>query len=133
MHVWEESLVLEVVDEQSRPVPPGSAGTKVLLTNLVNHAQPLIRYELSDAVVLAQGPDPSGRPFLRIERVDGRSDDILSFRGRAGEVSVHPYRLRAPFSALLEVQQYQIVRERDEALTVRVVPRAGAGTDSLSA
>jgi phenylacetate-CoA ligase len=125
MHVCEESVVLEVVDADNRPVAPGQPGCKVLLTSLTNRAQPLIRYELSDAVTLAAGPDPSGRPFTRIARVDGRSDDILRFPAvGGGEVAVHPYRLRAPFSTLLDVREYQIVHERDGGLLVRVVPAA---------
>ena len=105
------------------------AGTKVLLTSLVNRAQPLIRYELTDAIVLAEGPDPSGRPYLRIARVDGRSGDILRFpAATGGEVAVHPYRLRSPFSAMLDVRQYQIVREPD-GLRVRIVPRDSAPAD----
>ena len=71
-HVCEEALV-EVVDEENRPVPAGTLGSKVLLTNLVNRTQPLIRYELSDAVVVDDGPDPSQRPYDRIMRIDGRS------------------------------------------------------------
>ena len=130
MHVWEESVVLEVVDDENRPVPPGVPGSKVLLTNLVNRAQPLIRYELPDSVVLADGPDPSGRPFARIARVDGRSDDILTFAGRDGlDVRVDPFRLRSPFSALLDVREYQIVQRRDSSLIVRIVAASGAGSD----
>jgi phenylacetate-coenzyme A ligase PaaK-like adenylate-forming protein len=49
LHVCEEAIV-EVVDEAGRAVPPGRPGAKVLLTNLVNRAQPLIRYELLDCV-----------------------------------------------------------------------------------
>jgi putative adenylate-forming enzyme len=129
MHVSEHSLVLEVVDDAGVAVPPGVAGSKVLLTNLVNRTQPLIRYELSDAVVLADGPDPSGRPYLRVERVDGRSADILRFASPdGGHVAVHPYRLRAPFSALLDVRQYQLVQEPD-GLRVRIVPRPSAPPD----
>ncbi len=110
-------------------MPPGEPGSRVLLTNLVNRAQPLIRYELSDAVVLEDGPDPSGRPYLRIARVDGRSSDFLRFPGSGGgEVAVHPYRLRAPFSAMLDVRQYQIVRI-PEGLLVRVVARVSAAPD----
>jgi phenylacetate-coenzyme A ligase PaaK-like adenylate-forming protein len=48
-----------------------------LVTNLVNRTQPLIRYELSDLVTLAEGPKPTGWPFRRIAAVEGRSDDIL--------------------------------------------------------
>lgn len=129
MHVSEHSLVLEVVDDSGVAVPPGVAGSKVLLTNLVNRTQPLIRYELSDAVVLADEPDPSGRPYLRVERVDGRSADILRLPSRdGGDVAVHPYRLRAPFSALLDVRQYQLVQEAD-GLRVRIVPRPSAPPD----
>jgi phenylacetate-coenzyme A ligase PaaK-like adenylate-forming protein len=54
--------------------------------------------------VLAEGPDPSGRPWLRIARVDGRSDDILSVPARGGgEVRVHPFRLRSPFARMTQV------------------------------
>ena len=74
---------------------PGEPGAKLLVTNLVNRIQPLIRYELSNEVAIAPGPDPSGRPYGRIARVDGRSDDVLRFPALAGgEVAVHPYRLR---------------------------------------
>jgi phenylacetate-coenzyme A ligase PaaK-like adenylate-forming protein len=133
MHVCEESVVVEVVDEDDRPVPAGLPGSKVLLTSLTNRAQPLVRYELSDAAVLAEGPDPSGRPFTRIARVDGRTSEILRFRAAGGgEVAVHPYRLRAPFSALLDVRQYQLVHERGGALVIRLVPRAGAPRDLVA-
>ena len=129
MHVCEEAIV-EVVDEANHPVPPGTLGSKVLLTNLVNRTQPLIRYELSDAVELGAGVDPSGRPFDRIARIDGRSDEVLTLPGRdGGAVAVHPYRLRAPFVQLLEVLQYQIVHRSDEIL-VRIVLRKSA-PDSL--
>ena len=86
--------------------------------------------ELSDAVTLAEGPDPSGRPFLRIARVGGRSDDILSFPAvGGGTVDVHPHRLRAPFCALVDVRQYQVVHRRDRTLRVRIVPRTVSGAD----
>ena len=129
MHVWEHAVVLEVVDEAGLPVPQGEPGAKVLLTNLVNRAQPLIRYEVSDSLVLADGPDPSGRPWLRIERADGRSDDVLRLPApEGGEVRVHPFRLRAPFVRLTDVRQYQVVH-RDDGLLVRVVGRPTAGRD----
>jgi phenylacetate-CoA ligase len=130
MHVAEESVVVEVVDGNGHRVDPGCPGSKVLLTNLVNRAQPLIRYELADAVTLAEPPDPAGLPFLRIARVDGRSDDILLLPAAdGGTVSVHPRRLCAPFTALVEVRQYQIVHGRDGRLRVRIVPRPTAPTD----
>jgi phenylacetate-coenzyme A ligase PaaK-like adenylate-forming protein len=121
--------VVEVVDEHNQPVRPGRPGYKVPLTNLLNHTQPLIRYELSDSVVLADGPNPNGLPYACIASVDGRSNDILRFPGSSGgEVPVHPYRLGAPFAALREVRQYQIV-QYDGRLEVLIVPQASAPPD----
>lgn len=120
-HVWEDVVILEPVDEHNRPVPPGVPSHKVLLTNLWCRAQPLIRYELADSVTFAEGPNPAGRPYTRIERIEGRSDDILNLPARdGGAVPVHPFHLRAPFGRLPEVRQYQIQR-CDGALRVRVV------------
>ena len=128
LHVCEEAIV-EVVDEHGAAVPPGVPGSKVLLTNLVNLAQPLVRYELADSVILADGPDPSGRPYDRLVRVDGRSDDMLALPASGGGlVSVHPYLLRAPFALIPEVVQYQIV-QRPDRLLVRVVPRRGSAPE----
>ncbi len=131
LHVAEDALVLEVVDEAGRPVAPGIPGHRVLLTNLVNRAQPLIRYELSDSVVLAAGEDPTGRPYARIARVDGRSDDVLDLpTGAGGRVRVLPYALREPFAGLPDVRQYQLVLDGD-VLHARVVPRPGAAAALL--
>jgi phenylacetate-coenzyme A ligase PaaK-like adenylate-forming protein len=131
LEIWESSAVLEVVDDQYRPVPAGEPGTRVLLTNLVNRAQPLIRYELSDSVVVAEGPNPAGRPWGRLARVDGRADDILLLPATGGgTVRVHPFLLRRPFLHIGDVLGYQIVHA-DGALTVRVVPAEGAGAEVL--
>jgi len=129
LHINEDLVVLEVVDEHNRPVPPGVPGYKVLVTSLVNRALPLIRYELADTVTLAPDPDPSGRPYRRIERVDGRNDDVLRFPAvGGGEAVVLPHRLRAPFAQLPDVIQYQLVRE-PQRLVIRVVLRAGASAE----
>jgi phenylacetate-coenzyme A ligase PaaK-like adenylate-forming protein len=129
LHVSEDLAVVEVVDDRGRPVAPGTPGHKVLVTNLVARAQPLIRYEISDAVVLAGGDDPSGRPYLRIARVDGRDDDTLVLPARGGgRVPVHPYRLRAPFSALPQVRQYQLVHDA-AGIRARIVLRDDAPAD----
>jgi phenylacetate-coenzyme A ligase PaaK-like adenylate-forming protein len=125
LEVWESSAILEVVDDEYRSVPPGEPGTRLLLTNLVNRTQPLIRYELTDSVVLAEGPNPTGRPWLRLARVDGRSDDVLTLPASdGGTVRVHPFRLRRPFVRMPAVLRYQIVHRQDSVL-VRVVPREG--------
>jgi phenylacetate-coenzyme A ligase PaaK-like adenylate-forming protein len=129
LEISEDLLVLEVVDEHDRPVPPGVPGDRVLLTSLVGRALPLIRYELSDSVTLA-AEGGSGRPHLRIERVDGRNDDLLRLpKPGGGEALVLLYRLRAPFLDLPDVVQYQVVLE-PKRLAVRIVLRPDASAET---
>jgi phenylacetate-CoA ligase len=130
MDILEDLVVVEVVDEHDRPVPPGVPGHKALLTNLVNHVQPLLRYELTDSVTLAGGPNPLGLPYARIAAVDGRSDDLITLPGAGGRpVTVYPFQLRAPFLELLEVRQYQVVHD-PAGLQVAVVLREDAPADT---
>jgi phenylacetate-coenzyme A ligase PaaK-like adenylate-forming protein len=126
LHVVEDLLVLEVVDENNRPVPPGVVGQKVLVTNLFNRALPLIRYELSDLVSIAQGPCPCGRPHLRLASIEGRCEDILSLPARkGGRVGMHAVQLESPLLSIPEVRQFQ-VSLRDDGLLVRLALRQNA-------
>jgi phenylacetate-coenzyme A ligase PaaK-like adenylate-forming protein len=110
LEVIDDAVVVEVVDEHDRPVPPGVPGAKVLVTTLLNRAQPLIRYELSDRVTVAHGPNPAGRPYRCLERIEGRAADTLRLRARdGGEVAVMPYRLGEPVARTPGVSQFQIV------------------------
>ncbi len=128
LHICDDLVVVEVVDEAGKPVPPGTPGHRVLLTNLVNRTQPLIRYELTDSVTIAAGPNPTGMPWRRIERVDGRSAEILRLPGRGGEVRLHPHRLREPFATLDDVLQYQFTWD-GRRLSVALQAKAGAADD----
>jgi phenylacetate-coenzyme A ligase PaaK-like adenylate-forming protein len=81
MHVNADWAILEIVDEQGDPVPAGTAGAKVLITNLANWTQPFIRYEVGDRVALAAEPCRTNR-FPRIDRIEGRSTDVFWVGGR---------------------------------------------------
>jgi putative adenylate-forming enzyme len=129
--IREDHVIVEVVDEENRPVPPGALGHKVLVTNLVNRALPLIRYELGDAVELAEGHGRDGMPFRQVARIDGRSDDILRFpaAARPGEVVVHPHVLRAAFTTFHQVRQYQLDHD-ERRLHAVVVLNGSAAPDT---
>jgi phenylacetate-CoA ligase len=130
LDIHEDLLLVEVVDEQDQPVPPGTPGFKVLVTNLVNLAQPLIRYEISDAVTLAPGPNPTGRPWRCLASVEGRSAEVLHLSALGGgEVAVHPSALGVAFAGLPDVRQYQVLHDR-HGLHVRVVLAPGAPVDT---
>ncbi len=76
LHLNDDWVVLEAVDEHHRPVPVGEPSSTVLVTNLANRVQPLIRYDLGDSVTFDSTPCPCGssHPSLRVE---GRGDDVL--------------------------------------------------------
>ncbi|NMM82470.1 CoF synthetase [Acidovorax sp. SRB_14] len=83
MHLNADWHVLEPVDEHHRPVPAGQPSCSVLLTNLANAVQPLVRYDLGDRVTLQAGPCACGSP-LPVFTVQGRQDDPLRMAGRGG-------------------------------------------------
>jgi phenylacetate-CoA ligase len=92
MHLFEDLVTTEVVDEMNMPVPPGVYGHKVLVTVLFSRTMPLIRYEMSDSVRSATSPHcPCGRPFALIDGIQGREEDVLHFPAKSGgQVSVQP-------------------------------------------
>jgi phenylacetate-coenzyme A ligase PaaK-like adenylate-forming protein len=97
--------LVEVVDECNRPVPPGVPSAKVLVTNLANRLQPLIRYEMRDSFVRQAGDDGPG--WLRAT-VEGRADEMLHYPG----VDLHPLALRHVFVTSPEVLDYQVRQTR---------------------
>jgi phenylacetate-coenzyme A ligase PaaK-like adenylate-forming protein len=83
LHVNDDWVLLEAVDEAFRPVAPGVPSYTTLLTNLANRVQPLIRYDLGDSItVLPSCPCGSSFPAIRVE---GRHDDVLHVTNRDGQ------------------------------------------------
>jgi phenylacetate-coenzyme A ligase PaaK-like adenylate-forming protein len=128
LHVFEDACIYEVVDERNRPVPPGSQGDKVLVTNLYSRTQPFVRFEVTALVTVSDEPCPCGRTFRRITAIEGRSDDVLELPGRTGStVRVHPIHLRSPLAGVPAVAQYQIVETSDGLdVTLALVASASA-------
>jgi phenylacetate-coenzyme A ligase PaaK-like adenylate-forming protein len=95
-----DTCIAECTDDEGRPVPDGVASAKVLVTNLHNLTQPIIRYELTDRFTPA-GTSEGGA--LRAS-VEGRSDDLF----RYSEASVHPFVLGAPLLHAPAVREFQV-------------------------
>ncbi len=133
MHVFEDLCMFEVVDEKGRLVPEGEMGARVLVTNLCNYAQPLIRFEVTDMMSVTTEPCACGRPSSRITAIDGRSEAVLEFPSdRGAPVRVHFIHWVSWLSEVPSVAEYQIVQEGDD-LTVSVVLRSGAPTNETTA
>ena len=118
--------ITELVDERNRPVPPGTPSAKVLLTNLSNRMQPLIRYEINDSFV--RQPDAREHGHLRAT-VMGRSDEVLRWEG----IEVHPIVVRSILVKSPDVIDYQ-VRQTDRGIDVtRSALRRWTSTTSATA
>lgn len=78
MHLFEDLVITEVVDENNQPVPPGVYGAKVLVTVPFSRTLPLIRYEMSDSVELTAAHHCGcGRPYRTINSIQGRQQEAL--------------------------------------------------------
>jgi phenylacetate-coenzyme A ligase PaaK-like adenylate-forming protein len=107
-----DTCLAECTDDAGRPVPDGVASAKVLVTNLHNLTQPLIRYELTDRFTPA-GTSEGGA--LRAS-VQGRSDDLF----RYAEASVHPFVIGAPLLHAPAVREFQVRQTQRGAAIVAV-------------
>jgi phenylacetate-CoA ligase len=129
LDIAEDVVVIEIVDEDGMPVAPGRPGAKVLLTNLINYAQPLIRYELTDSIVESPLPNPAGRPWRCLLSIDGRTADILYLRGTDGTtVPVYPSVLGSAVAPMAEVGEYAFVYDAS-GLHAQIVLTPGASPD----
>jgi phenylacetate-CoA ligase len=124
MHLFEDLVIPEVVDDDYRPVPPGQTGDRLLVTVLSSRTIPLIRYEMTDRVRLAAQPCPCGLPFRLLDSIEGRADDVLDLpTPGGGRIRVHPVVFHQALD-LLDAAGWQI-RQEDNQLRVLV---AGPGS-----
>jgi phenylacetate-coenzyme A ligase PaaK-like adenylate-forming protein len=130
LHVNADWVLLEGIDADGRPVPPGVPSQTTLLTNLANRVQPLIRYDLGDSITLLPGPCPCGSPMPAIE-VHGRCDDVLAIAVRGGPaVKLMPLALATVLEDEARVSDFQLLQTRPQRLALRLgaAERARAGT-----
>jgi phenylacetate-coenzyme A ligase PaaK-like adenylate-forming protein len=109
MHLDDDLTIVEPVDAEGRPVPPGVRSAKIYLTNLYNCTLPLIRYEITDEMTFIDEPCPCGSAHRRIEDVQGRLDESFSY---ASGVQVHPHLFRSALGDEPNVLEYQVRQTR---------------------
>ncbi len=121
LHVWEDHFYPEVVDPVTGEVLPDGERGELVFTSLTKEAMPVVRYRTRDLTRLLPG---TARVFRRMEKVTGRSDDMLIVRGvNLFPTQVEEVLLRTP--GLAPHFQLRLTREgRMDALTVRVEARA---------
>jgi phenylacetate-CoA ligase len=120
-----DMCLAELVDEAGNPVPAGVPSARVLVTNLHNLTQPLIRYELTDRFTRAQATPAAG--WLHAS-IDGRADEVF----RYGTVAVHPHVIRSVLAGEAAVREYQ-VRQAGNGIEVACVSGGDLDAAALAA
>ena len=115
LHVWEDQYITEIVDPVTgEPVPDGEYG-EVVFTSLTREAMPIIRYRTHDiSRILSREKCDCGRTSLRIDRITGRTDDMLIVKG----VNFYPRQVE---QALMEIpgvkDEFQIILTEHNGMT----------------
>lgn len=131
LHLNDDWVILEPVDERHAPVPQGQAGHTTLLTNLANHLQPLIRYDLGDRVSLHGTGCACGSPLPVLE-VQGRSDDLLLLRDEGERiVPLPPLAVATVLEDEAGVFDFQLEQTGERSLELRIVRGDEAGRAAL--
>ncbi|MFF0274239.1 phenylacetate--CoA ligase PaaK [Streptomyces sp. NPDC094447] len=126
LHIWEDHFYPEIVDPFTGEVLPDGAEGELVFTSLTKEAMPIVRYRTRDLTRLLPG---TARVFRRMEKVTGRSDDMIILRGvNLFPTQIEEIVLRTP--AVAPHFQLRLTREgRLDALTVRAEARADATSE----
>ena len=111
MHIWEDYFIVEIVDPQTlEPVEDGEVG-ELVLTTINREAMPLLRYRTRDLTRIIPGDCPCGRHHKRMDRMKGRSDDMIVLRG----VNIFPMQIEEVLLTFKELStDYLITLSTDE-------------------
>ncbi|WP_245906001.1 phenylacetate--CoA ligase family protein [Mycolicibacterium palauense] len=130
-HVNSDWYLIEPVDENHHPVAPGVVSHTVLVTDLANRVQPLIRYDLGDRVKLAASPCACGNRLPAII-VEGRTSELLSFDAADGSaVTVLPLALVEVIEETPGVHRCQAIRTDPRTVRVRLEMSSDADPEQV--
>ena len=120
LHIWEDYYIVEIVaPETLRPVPDGEVG-ELVLTTLNREAMPLLRYRTRDLTRILPGECPCGRHHKRLDRMKGRSDDMMILKG----VNIFPIQIETILLQFEELTSNYLItletRESNDEMTVEV-------------
>lgn len=110
LHIWEDHFIPEIINPETGEVLPAGEKGELVITTITKEGIPLIRYRTRDITRLIKEPCVCGRTHARIERLSGRSDDMLIIRG----VNVFPSQIESVLFNIENVEpHYQLIVERE--------------------
>jgi len=117
LHVSMENLIVEILDDDGQPVPPGEEGN-VVITDLFNYGMPFIRYVNGDRAIAATEPCSCGRGLTLLKKVTGRRLDILETPdGRKIPGEFFPHLIKE----FPTIRRFQVIQERRDSITLKMV------------
>ncbi len=118
LHIFEDHFIAEIIDPETGEVLPYGETGELVFTSLTKEAFPVIRYRTRDITSLNPEPCICGRTHIRMNRVSGRSDDMLIIRG----VNVFPSQIESVLMDIEDVEpHYQLVVDRVDNLDILTV------------
>ena len=126
MLLLDDMQIVEPVDRDGNPVPPGTRADKVFVTPLRSRVLPLIRYEITDQLTVLDEPTTCGSAFTRISSVEGRLDDEFVYEGG---IRVHPHLFRTALGRRRAITEYQVVQTLRGATIGLVLAEGAADLD----
>lgn len=129
LHVPQENVIVEVVDEEGRPVAPGRPGD-VVITYLETFAMPVIRYRNGDVAVAGESPCRCGRPSQVLKQIRGRRTDHVVCRRDGKLVTMHALALIYVIREVEGVRQFRIHQPDLHNLQVDIVAGAALTQES---
>jgi len=120
MHIWEDYYIVEIVNPDTlEPVPEGEVG-ELVLTTINREAMPLLRYRTRDLTRILPGDCPCGRHHVRLDRMKGRSDDMIILKG----VNIFPIQIETVLAQYKELASDYLItletREDNDYMVVSV-------------
>lgn len=120
MHIWEDYYIVEIVNPDTlEPVPDGEIG-ELVLTTINREAMPLLRYRTRDLTRILPGECPCGRQHKRLDRMKGRSDDMIILKG----VNIFPIQIETILMQFKELASDYLITletlENNDAMTIDV-------------
>ncbi len=108
LHIWDDHFLVEILDPDGESVAPGEKG-ELVLTSLTKEAMPLIRYHTGDITSIMEDECLCGRTHTRLDKIVGRTDDMLIVRG----INVFPSQIESVLVSIPEVgDQFQVLIDR---------------------
>ena len=120
LHIWEDYYIVEIIDPETlQPVPEGQVG-ELVLTTINREGMPLLRYRTRDLTRILPGECPCGRHHIRLDRMKGRSDDMIILKG----VNIFPIQIETILMQFKELASNYLItletRDTNDEMMIEV-------------